>query len=815
VRVVLGSGPVFYRGGELPEDVDSPTVYFEALSGNPNNEATLELDGDYLKITKADAGNNQEAVLRMGGLEAPCNPDSPLMVEFTLLADISDMVLDGDFSGVQVGLYANDSGFVMAFGANGGNNEIYLTDADLIPATTRATISYDWDSGVGLNSDGSNTYKAWWDPGRDLLRIYVKDPDEDRDQLIYDGTVSQFGAVPSQELRASQPWLIFGHGDRIDATSISRWKGVYLQNVVTVPVEEGILRGEHETVFRTNNQVNYEGTVLPKDADSAWVEFPDSFGVLGGSFYLTEEGLVLQRVDLTKGIGFYRSEPMSEFYCTVLDFTVKGASEFQGELVENLGVGVYISDGTRTAQISFLINSSGTQSVALLIDSIIPPTGANVARQSWSVMRSYRLVLEPGVGAWLYNRILTENEGLKFEEVLFIEYTSLSAAAKPAAGVGFLNDGTFGDAKSMLVVEEIRYSVPVTLTYWDDFAGPLPTWTRTQPAGAVVRPNTVSPETPGFGADASVVESGGTVTLSGITGVSEYTVGNWIEIVNGDNPGFYEVLTYVNSTTVTINNPSATGADSANPKIEWNEVVEPSFMTIEDADDGDSAFFTYALTTIPNSLQPDNGWSMEFKCRVVSYELESSNDYGTSGLNPVRAHTGVEVQVHDGTNLFRVCFLHAGPPNGRVVCLAPEGYEDVPTLLRKIRSGDSSVTGWYGLVDWSEFHTYRLEKTVGGKLRLLVDEVAIVDFNTYQVDLPTSVATAQVRFGHVGADIISRSEWEYFQFTISDGFDVTSLPVLSEDELRDRFSNGITVLAEAEDSDNVVFIGTPVTFIFT
>ena len=122
VRIVLGAGPVFYPGGELPEDMDAPTIYFEALSGNPNNEATVELDGDYLKVTKADAGNNQEAVFRMGGLEAPSDPDSPLMVEFTLLASIADMVLDGDFSGVQVGLYANDSGFVLNFGANGGNN---------------------------------------------------------------------------------------------------------------------------------------------------------------------------------------------------------------------------------------------------------------------------------------------------------------------------------------------------------------------------------------------------------------------------------------------------------------------------------------------------------------------------------------------------------------------------------------------------------------------------------------------------------------------------------------------------------------------
>ena len=63
--------------------VGPPTFYFQALSGSPGVYADrLILPDGYLRISKSIPSQNQEAVYFMGGLEAPAEPDAPLMFEF-------------------------------------------------------------------------------------------------------------------------------------------------------------------------------------------------------------------------------------------------------------------------------------------------------------------------------------------------------------------------------------------------------------------------------------------------------------------------------------------------------------------------------------------------------------------------------------------------------------------------------------------------------------------------------------------------------------------------------------------------------------
>lgn len=73
------------------------------------------------------------------------------------------------------------------------------------------------------------------------------------------------------------------------------------------------------------------------------------------------------------------------------------------------------------------------------------------------------------------------------------------------------------------------------------------------------------------GTEASVVESGGVVTVSGLTGMRALSIGGYLEILNGDNPGTYKIRQYISEDAVVIDSPLASGPDSGNPNIQWVE----------------------------------------------------------------------------------------------------------------------------------------------------------------------------------------------------------------------------------------------------
>lgn len=73
------------------------------------------------------------------------------------------------------------------------------------------------------------------------------------------------------------------------------------------------------------------------------------------------------------------------------------------------------------------------------------------------------------------------------------------------------------------------------------------------------------------GNSASVVESGGIVTATGLQNMRPTSVGGYLEILNGDNPGKYKIRQYVSEDSVVLDNSLAVGADSGNPAIEWIE----------------------------------------------------------------------------------------------------------------------------------------------------------------------------------------------------------------------------------------------------
>ena len=192
-------------------------------------------------------------------------------------------------------------------------------------------------------------------------------------------------------------------------------------------------------------------------------------------------------------------------------------------------------------------------------------------------------------------------------------------------------------------------------------------------------------------------------------------------------------------------------------------------------------------------LQADNGFVAEFRARVDSYELGGV-------LDPVREFTGAVLRIIDGTNQLTLVFADAGPPFGRVVFL--QTRPDIDQNIYDIRVLVPGIIDTFWSIDWTHFHLYRLERTVGGKLSLYVDESAIasIEFDEVNFSYPaTPGGSARVEFGHIGDGVKTISEWSFLNFCRSDGFDVSVLPKQVEEELFSHFDRAVNVIVEAED----------------
>jgi hypothetical protein len=801
LNLFTGTGPVYYPGGALPENLETPpTFYFQALSGSPgvHAERTVLVD-DFLRINKNVPSQNQEAVYFMGGLEAPAEPDDALMTEFTLRLNRTEVTVDGaGFCGVLVGLLINNSGLTVKFFTNAGVQKIEIHDAALTttsPPSGAYISTFDWDEAVALNTDGSNTYSLLWNPRLNLVKLFVKDPASGSDRLLITGVVSDFPTVPTLEQRDTQPWLFFGHGNYPTQISVSEWKGVYLFDSVKVPILNGAIGSEHLVTLQTNNLTHYDGKALPRDTQSAWQRLPTSFGTWGGGERITSNGLVLERTRQAESIGFYRVEPKVSGVM-VLDVTAVGEVHSQDASVETSGIEFYVDDGTRQARLALLQDEYGTQYVGVLLNAAIPwaLSSYSAVNQGFGVERTYRAVLTPGVSFEV--RMLTSvDEGAGEQLVLSVPYSSLPTTGMPGPGVGFLHNANSGGALATLTVREVRYSNSVERITWSNILQPSPTWVKVG-LGTVLPVSTAVERN--FGADASIVESAGIVTVSGLTRMAVSSIGNYLTIANGDNPGVYLINGYLNSTSVTIVSPAALGADSGNPSIQWEEVYEPSFVRITDASSSDNTLVTKAYAF---SLTPTTGWVLEFRARVVSYTHDAALTlYNASGLNPIRASTGFTAQVLDGLFRTALVFAESGPIAGKIVFLAT--YASSHDNLVSILSKQEWVAGTYVSVDWTLFHLYRLERTVGGRIRLFIDEseIPVIDEDERLFDYPAHLSgSPRVEIGHEDTGILTLSDLESVSFCLSDGFDVSSKVVLSEKELLGRFKHGTSVIVEAQD----------------
>ena len=176
------------------------------------------------------------------------------------------------------------------------------------------------------------------------------------------------------------------------------------------------------------------------------------------------------------------------------------------------------------------------------------------------------------------------------------------------------------------------------------------------------------------------------------------------------------------------------------------------------------------------------GYTLEFRTRIT--------DYGDN--NPERTNTGVGVAINDGSQSTMVLFADAGPEIGKIVYLPND--TDFDEVLAKIRAGDPSMSGLYAKVDWSTYKTYRLERTIGGKVQLFIDDipspVISIPHNLFTY-LP-SMGGPFVLFGNFVEYSSAKSDWEFLYYSLSLGFDIKIDRVM---ELEEKFDSVINVIA--------------------
>jgi hypothetical protein len=705
ISVYIGSGPVFYEGDELPENLPEKRIIFKALSGEPDNPATRTIDGGgELLIEKDQASQNQEAIYEMGGLNAPADPDDPIMVEFTLELDRNDMVVDGnDFTGVLVGMKINDSGLTIKFFTDGVAQWIEIHDAAFAtvaaPSPTYET-TYDWQPVIGTPEPF--IYKLLWHPKLDIVRLYVSRGLDSQlpDELLVDGAVSDFSTIPVGERPANQPVAFFGHG-YATPTSISKWSSVYLHNIVDTPMSAGAVRGEQVGFLVTNETTYYFPEDLPAKSPVPWLELPSSFAPVGTGIALESGSLILDRRLDTESVGIFRYEPKVGLGVTMLDFRLAGRLDSIDAASQAPGMEVFLDDGTSEVRVGLLSNL-GVEYLGVLRGSPATDLSSYIyGSREWTANRYYRLIHDPSGYVRLFEVIQTD-EGP--DEELVFSMLSSSLPTSPAlfsySVLGFRHNALVGDATGRMTIGRIRYNTDVRLL-WGDVNPPAP-----------------------------------------------YTV---------------------------------TGTGTA--------VTDGTVVVVDDTSDSD----TLLVERAEADFGATNGFFIETRCKVVSYEVDGETD-------PIRSLTGVGLFLDDGGNQLVMAFAEAGPPNNKIVFLSTQA--DLEQNLLDIRAGEEDVAGTYFSIDWTEYHIYRLERTIGGQLRLYIDDsdTPVVDIASADFSYAPTDGTERIGFGGILDEIISTSNWQYVRHGISDGFDFSTFPDITEDEVLERFDHAFNVIVESEDT---------------
>lgn len=162
-----------------------------------------------------------------------------------------------------------------------------------------------------------------------------------------------------------------------------------------------------------------------------------------------------------------------------------------------------------------------------------------------------------------------------------------------------------------------------------------------------------------------------------------------------------------------------------------------------------------------------DGMQVDFKVQVDSYA-----DSGGAPFAP-KSPTGVTLTVFLGNKKVEVGFYDCGP-YGRVVGILPASG-DVNDIINQTEEGRAVSAP----VDWTQLTQYRLIVKGHNRIELIIGPItnppAITipwQDDTNGFELPASVSTPRLVFGHSYNNTTSKSKWSYVRWGLSNGFNI-------------------------------------------
>lgn len=213
-------------------------------------------------------------------------------------------------------------------------------------------------------------------------------------------------------------------------------------------------------------------------------------------------------------------------------------------------------------------------------------------------------------------------------------------------------------------------------------------------------------------------------------------------------------------------------------------------LVLDDGMNGGPAYYAY-----PDTIDDYCGSFLEFIAKVDSFTFEGRD-------NPVREITGVGASIDDGAYQLTLIFAYAGDTADKIVFLATN--DDYVQNLADIKADKAEVQGTYAIVDWTQLKMYRIEKSVGGTVRVYIDdnETPAIEMSQDFVPPTTATSSGQIRFGNLAGDSdrLALSQWKTVKHGISQGYDVSGQVVMEQEEALALFNHAINSIAEASDS---------------
>jgi hypothetical protein len=454
-----GSASVHYDGAVLPPDNEFALLSYNGSNGPPVNLSIGSLE-ELVITTPPQPGPdlyNWQNTFYFGGLLAPALPSDPLMAEFRMMVNPTEMTPDPDnYYGAAFGLLAGKKGLVVKFSVDAGVKmlEVWSTD----PHAGGLVYSSEWDWSAWT------TYKLLWHPGQDVFNLYVSSGTSDTpDQKLVEGAVSAFADLPDDQIRPDGPWAFFGNISILVSGS-SRWSFAALYNKTITPIHNGIITGSVDGFINSDEATSYLPSRTPDSSSKAWNLLPLSFGALGGSAYIETNQLVIISAP-GRSIGYSRVEPALLHRAAIFDFTSSVVVNSQATGLQSSCFEAYIDDGVRSLRLAFLEDEDGTTYIGVLKNPALPGALSSYELHQIGIGASvrYRLALDQSTGASITLMVDSSEGGVIPQSAIQVGYSDLPVSSMPGPGFGFLHNGTVGEATATMRVDSARYFLPLFL----------------------------------------------------------------------------------------------------------------------------------------------------------------------------------------------------------------------------------------------------------------------------------------------------------------------------------------------------------------